>query len=210
MISDVIRISSDHSEDYEMIVTEAEKSALYCGLAPKQALRLRLLAEELVCLLPHILQIGDGEFYIEEEDNEFELHVTVNPEDYDLIDREKIISISSSGKNAAAKGIINKICIAVECLLAEQVKAAKDMPYDFYGMGMSEYGSMSSWSLMNYRDIVYDSFKNEGSEPDDSENASETAEKWDELEKSILGKLADDVTVGIIDNMVEIVVKKKF
>ena len=35
-------------------------------------------------------------------------------------------------------------------------------------------------------------------------------EKWDELEKSIVAKLADDVIVGVRGKNVEIVIKKEF
>ena len=36
------------------------------------------------------------------------------------------------------------------------------------------------------------------------------AEEWDELEKSVIANLADDVTVGVLNGKVDMVVRKKF
>ena len=44
----------------------------------------------------------------------------------------------------------------------------------------------------------------------DSNAQAEKQEAWDELEKSIIAKLADDVIVGVLGGKVDIVVKKKF
>ena len=54
-------------------------------------------------------------------------------------------------------------------------------------------GYSNAWSLSNYRS-----------------GTKEETKEWDELEKSIIAKLADDVIVGIIGEKVEIVIKKKF
>ena len=52
------------------------------------------------------------------------------------------------------------------------------------------------WSLKQYQNCV-------------KEDASEK-DKWDELEKSILVKLADDVIVGVRGKTVDIIIKKRF
>ena len=56
--------------------------------------------------------------------------------------------------------IINKIVVAVEYMLYENAKIAKDDPY-FYTIGMiddpmymMEYNSSMAWSLMNYRNSL--------------------------------------------------------
>ena len=53
------------------------------------------------------------------------------------------------------------------------------------------------WSLRAYRDAV-------------SDRKEEETEKWDELEKSITAKLADDVKIFIRKNTVEMVIEKTF
>ena len=51
-----------------------------------------------------------------------------------------------------------------------------------------------SWSLNKYRNVV----------------KKEDKEDWDELEKSIIANLADDVIVGVKGKQANIVVVKKF
>ena len=51
------------------------------------------------------------------------------------------------------------------------------------------------WSFCDYKKSLA------GSSPD---------ENWDELEKSIVANLADEVKVGIRDNTVELIIDKKF
>ncbi|MCR5142758.1 MAG: hypothetical protein K6C68_09570 [Ruminococcus sp.] len=50
------------SSDYRAIPAEAEKVAVYNGLDKKSTLRLRLLAEEMICMLPQLLIYGKGRF----------------------------------------------------------------------------------------------------------------------------------------------------
>jgi hypothetical protein len=42
------------------------------------------------------------------------------------------------------------------------------------------------------------------------EGTAESGEAWDQIEKSIVAKLADDVIVGVRGKKVEIVIKKEF
>ena len=51
------------------------------------------------------------------------------------------------------------------------------------------------WSLKQYQDRVKEEMKEE---------------KWDEFEKSIIARLADDVVVGVKGKNVNIIVKKNF
>ena len=108
MKTDVCFISSDKST-FDAIFKEVEKTAHYNELSKKQTLQLRLLAEELVGMLPELLEVGSGEFWIENKDNDFELHAAIKAERLSMYDKENILSVSKSGKNAASKGIINKI-----------------------------------------------------------------------------------------------------
>ncbi|MBQ3841236.1 MAG: hypothetical protein II820_00950 [Ruminiclostridium sp.] len=182
---------------------EVRKVAGYNGLTHKQELRLDLLAEELLGMLPNLLCYGSGKFWIENKGNEYELHAAVEIDDVlPTPERDRILSVSTTGENAAAKGIMNKIRIAAEIMLANYAQSAAttgmiytDTPYAFYDMGAFEYpaGYSTMWSLSRYKD-----------------EAKEDTEAWDELEKSLIAKLADDVTVGIIGSKVEITVKKKF
>ena len=52
------------------------------------------------------------------------------------------------------------------------------------------------WSLQQYRDSV--------------QNHEKENNEWDEFEKSIIAKIADDVIVGVQGKSVNIIIKKKF
>ena len=72
-----------------------------------------------------------------------------------------------------------------------------DMPYT---PGAPVYSGNVVWSLESYRQGL-----------DDVKKTNQDAgEVWDELEKSILANLADDVKVAIRGNEAEITVEKKF
>ena len=55
MKSDVCKLSTD-ATDLRMVLKETAKSAAYRDLDPKETSRLRLLAEELVEMLPSLLR----------------------------------------------------------------------------------------------------------------------------------------------------------
>lgn len=198
MKTDVYKLRQ-FEKDYKDIPEAAEKAAAFNGLDERSSLRLRLLAEELICMLPQLLIYGSGSFWIESTGRKYELHLTVTPNigsDYDI---DKIISVSSSGSNAAAKGIVGRIVTAVEAMLNSRAKLAKDDPYGDMPRGVAGIENEMVWSLNTYRD----SFSSHS-------RRAEEAEEWDELEKSIIANIADDVTVGVKSGKVSIVITKDF
>jgi hypothetical protein len=62
-------------------------------------------------------------------------------------------------------------------------------------MGSANVDYAYLWSLDQYRSTV---------------DRSERAEEWDELEKSVIASVADDVVVGVKGKRADIVVIKKF
>ena len=201
MRSDIYELNK-LSNDYRAIPAEAEKVAVYNGLDRKSTMRLRLLAEEMICMLPQLLIYGKGEFWIEDDGSDYELHLSVTPFDMNASDRDKILSVSKSGKNAAAVGIIGKIVNAVEILMSDSAKLAKEDPYRFFMMGATNINPTTNnmaWSLISYKNAF-----------DSEEEMQNKAEAWDELEKSIIANLADDVIVGVLNGRVDIIVKKAF
>ncbi|MBQ9604811.1 MAG: hypothetical protein IJR45_05285, partial [Firmicutes bacterium] len=136
-----------------------------------------------------------GEFWIESKGKAFELHLSASLNDIFSADREKILSISSSGKNSAAKGIMGKVRSVFETMLIDYVVAYNETYDTYYTMGMitdaPPYYS-AAWSLIQYKE------------------AEKSEDEWDELEKSIIANLADDVVVGFKGKQVDIIVKKDF
>ena len=195
MTSDICVLSKDN-ESLNALLSETTKAASYAKLSKKEALRLRLLSEELVCMLPELLDYSDGKFWIESDNKKFEIHVSLSPNSSLTMDkRENLIALSSDGKNAAAKGILTKIKLAAQFMLIDY-EYVSTVSSGFYSFGFDNGISIdtSLWSLNNYKNKV--------------EKANE--EEWDELEKSIIAQLADDVLVGVQEKKVEIIVKKAF
>lgn len=200
MKTDVCRLKGKKT-DFELAQRVAEKTAVYNELSKKQALQLRLLSEELVGMLPELLNKYSGEFWIENKGNNYEVHAVVNSAVYDIKEREKVMSLSSSGKNVANAGFMGKIRSIVDSMMLSMADAdAQTMSYTMNPYYIDNVHGMvySTWSLEQYKE--------------DLENVEEDIrkEKWDELEKSIVANLADNVVVGIEGRQVNIVLKKRF
>lgn len=207
MKSNVCKLNKDLA-CLETVLNEVEKVTAYNGLEDKKALRLRLLAEELCGMLPGLVEKFDGEFWAENDGENYELHVQIKVDTMSNDIREELISVSKSGKNAAAKGIMGKIRAVAESMLLTAYDSSYTVPegdfYDYHGYNMSfgyimptfayETGYIYSWSLNNYKTAVED----------------KEQDAYAELERSIVAKLADDIIVGVSGKKVEIVVKKSF
>lgn len=186
-------------------LAEVEKYAAYRGLGAKEALRLRLLAEELMGMVKGIVGEFSAYFYIEGEDRDVRLCLeTLVAMDHDT--REALLAVASSGKNAASVGVMGKLRDVLEryLLLYDDIdRDALSMGATlglFEGDEMLGYGmdwTLRCWSLSQYTENV-------------RERAPEQPEAWDELEKSVVANLADDVTVSIRSGKVEVVVTKRF
>lgn len=207
MKSNICKLNEDLT-CLKTVLAEVEKVTTYNGLDGKKALRLRLLAEELCGMLPGLTQNFSGRFWAENDGEDYELHVELKADDMNLDLRDELISVSKSGKNAAAKGIMGKIrAVAETMLLAAFDPTLQSLPsgefYDYHGYNMGfgyidptiavETGYVYSWSLFNYKTAVV-----------------EKEDEYAELERSIVAKLADDIIVGVRGVNVEIVVKKSF
>ena len=182
----------------EAVLAEVDKCTAYNDLDKKSALRARLLAEELVGMLPDLMKEAEGNFWMENDGKKYEMHVSVRARETGVTTRERLLAVSTTGKNAAATGIMGKIRAAAELML---FPSEEDLiGADFYDFGLEtsvSYGQM--WSLSHYVERVQQQ----------AEAAAKT-EAWDELEKSIVSKLADDVIVGIKGKQVDIIVRKEF
>ena len=193
MQSNVCKIEKG-SQKLDEIFLESEKVAKYNELDRKQTLQLRLLCEELVNMLPSVVSNFSGEFWIENSGDEYELCVNVSVESMDMETRDRLIKVSKSNRNSSVVGITGKIR-AVFDYMAMGGEASMMAPTGRYGM-TANIDFSQIWSLRQYQDSVRK----------DGEEATE----WDEFERSILVKVADDVIVGVKGKNVSIIIKKKF
>ena len=187
------------TKDLAAILSESEKVAAYNKLNDKQTAQLRLLCEEIDGMLPNIVDDFEGKFWIEYEKDVCKVNVSIQISEFSADKKEEIIAISKSKKNSAAVGIVGRIRNVIEdFFLDENNTAAFDVTPGMFGsaVGYGEGVDYSYlWSLEKYREFVK------------QENEKEN---WDELEKSVIASLADDVTVGVKGKQVDIVIVKRF
>ncbi len=191
MKTDVIVISSN-GDNMEAVLGQVDALATYKALSPKNAMHLRLLAEETMAMMRAITGDLDGEFWIEDQDGVYELHLKVET----LVDaqtREQLLSASSTGKNEATRGFMGKIRAFFQPTGEAPVFAS-----GFTVGGPQMYGSYE-WSMEDYRAQLrqYREKNVEGSQ-----------EAWDELEKSVVSRVADNVKVSILGRTVEMTIAK--
>jgi hypothetical protein len=174
-----------------------EKLGAEQGLARKQILHLRLLTEELFSMLRSLTGEVDAEYWLEYEGKRFDIHMKSDVKLTDEL-RQQFLSASTSGENAAAKGVMGKLRV----MIAEALVTRPSVPA--FSLGLVSAASPTAqvaganayqWSMEKYEAEV---------------KKQEDAESWDELEKSIVANIADEVSVRIIGANVEIIVTKAF
>ena len=198
MKSNVCKIEKG-TRDLGAILKESERVAEYNGLSHKQTLQLRLLCEEIDGMLPNIIDDFDGSLWIDFEDGVCKVNVSIQIPEFNTDKKEELIGIAKDKKNAAARGLVGKIRSAIESffLNEEMVSAFDASAGAFYlAAGYSDGANYSHfWSLEQYRSTV---------------KKEERAEAWDELEKSVISSIADDVIVGVKGKRADIVIVKNF
>ena len=193
MKTDVITISSEGS-NMENVLAQIDKISAYKELPPKDAMPLRLLTEEMMAMMRAITGNVNGEFWVEDQEGVYELHLLVRT----LVDekiRKQLLDVSASGKNEAARGFMGKIRSFFEPSRGVPVFSA-----GFLGGGAPQMSENYSWSMADYRDQLRQYREI---------NMKATQEDWDELEKSVVAKVADDVKVSIRGRNVELIIIKK-
>ena len=136
-----------------------EKTGAFCGLDHQSSLRLRLLSEELIELIRPFTDKIHGEFWLEAEDNEVQIHLKTDIP-MDLQTRNELLAVSSSGKNSAAKGLMGKIreMIASVTLPDDpETKEMTDQAFSLISIGSqmgAHYDGAYSWSMTAYMNQV--------------------------------------------------------
>ena len=201
MKSDVIHVTTE-GEGLEEALAQADGVARFRQLDRKNALHLRLLTEEMMGMMRALTGEREADFWIDDKDGVCTLHLQVNTV-MNAEMRKKLLSASSSGENSAAKGVTGKLRDLFERFIepengeiANDLMTGMDYVYsggDFRTLSVATAGL---WSMSRYKAAV-----KEGRAP---------AEDWDELEKSVVAKIADDVQIGIAGQSVEMTITKKF
>ena len=204
MKSNVCKIENG-TKDLAAILKESEKVAVYNELTHKQALQLRLICEEIDGMLPNIIDNFDGDLWIEFENGVCKVNISLCFESFTAEKKEELVGIAKNKKNAAATGIVGKIRSALEdVFLEDDSYSSSEMALESryfvtqYYNSVDYYSGMDYsciWSLNQYRSAV---------------KQEEKSEEWDELEKSVIAAVADDIIVGVKGKRADIVIVKKF
>ena len=195
MQSNICRIENG-SLDLMTILKESEKVAVYNELTDGQASQLRLLCEEVDGMLPNIIDEFCGDFWIDFENGICKINILVKFEDFTSTKKKELIEIAKNKKNSASKGIWGKIRSALEDIFLDvDSYNAQNLvrPFNCLNGYTLSNDYAYTWSLQNYKQV----------------NKTEDKE-WDELEKSIITSLADDVIVGVKGKTASIIIIKNF
>jgi hypothetical protein len=197
MKTDVISVSGQ-KKMMETAIGQADKVAAYKGLSEKDAMHLRLLTEEMMGLMQSVTGADEGEFWIEDEDGEYRLHLLVRT----LLSTEKkeqLLSVSGSGKNESAKGLLGRMREFFDWGVDDDITSNTLFLPDMYEHTSSPMLDWE-WSMRQYETALSARVAKE--EPG-------AQEAWDELEKSVVKKVADDVKVYLRRGTAEMVILKK-
>ena len=190
MKTDVISVSSSGARMAEAL-QQIEKAAAYKGLTGKNALHLRLMTEEMMGLMRSITGETEGEFWMEDSKGIYELHLRVE-NTMGAYQRQQLINASSSGKNEAPRGLMGRIRAFFEPS-DDASFAGLILP----GSSPQAYSSFT-WTMEDYRDQLRERGKNDTGLQD----------AWDEMEKSVIAHVADNVKVSIHGDSAELILIK--
>ena len=206
MVSDKFTVNND-AQRMAAARYVTESFAEQAGLDGRNALRLELLVEETLGMVKTMLDSFYGQIWFTADGRDVEIHFEATA-DMDADKKEELLSVSSTGKNVAAKGFMAKLGEMISGALRSAGRSI-----DAYGQETMKYGvvhtpelmaaypdMMTIWTLQTYR-VDLDQARTDG---DFAEEA------WDELEKSIVAKLADDIAVGVRGDRIDLVIRKKF
>ena len=199
MKTDVITVSSKGAQ-MEAALIQVDKVAAYKEMNPKNALHLRLLTEEMMGLIRSITGDVTGQFWIEDENGVYELHLKTEKW-LTSEKREQLLAASTTGRNESAKGLMGRLRNFFEIGADEDVLA---MTNPLILPGMYEHTSAPTmdweWSMVQYEEALA-SYR-----PEKEETVREAR---DELEKSVVSHVADDIKVGIKGRTVEMTIIKR-
>ena len=200
MKSDVIHVTNT-GDGVAEAVKQTELVANFKSLSKTDSIHLLLLAEEMMGMMKALTGEQEADFWIDDDDNTFQIHLKAETA-MNTEMRQKLMSASTSGENIAAKGVMGKLrdlfsrlVEPVEAPLAEEYASgwASDNLSTAQAAAVAKNYSAAYanvWSLNRYK------------------ASQRNSEKWDELEKSIIANIADEVEIGIAEGTVEMIVYK--
>ena len=197
MRTNVIPVASDLSARADALL-EAERFSAYNGLTGKDAMHIRLLTEEAISMVDGIMNGFHGGMWLESEQTSTGLLCRICVDADAAVNEgqeEKLLDIATSGKNEEAVGILGKIRQIFRWTLQQtdaEASAQTGTVSPWYALGIQQNAAAQAcWSLQQY-----------------TQRVQQDSEARDELEKSIIAKLADEVKVAIRSERAEVIIEK--
>ena len=118
MRSDIINIDNC-GNGYQDALDQTAKAAQFRDLSRKEALRLRICAEEMLSLARSVTGELQARFWLESEGKKFDLHLSTKT----VMDREKrenLIASATARRNEAANSFLGKLRDAFEAAMVSE------------------------------------------------------------------------------------------
>ena len=182
----------------KQIFESAERMIGELDVSGKNALRLRLLFEEMVTMLQSLTTYYEADIWYSRNEKECKLHLSADAH-VDASMKRTLIDISSDKSNLFRKGIMGRIADTIENALLHYDEVMKCQ--NGFGINTMVYGGLDVvdanviWSLHSYKNRIQD-----------AEIDSDYSEITDELEKSIIANLAKDIFVGVTENKINMTI----
>ncbi len=197
--TDIITVYS-RGVGMEEALAATERFGAAGGLDKKDNLRLRLLGEELFGTMRAIVGDVKARYWVEQEGSSYEIHLQSDVLMTQEMRSELLALATRSEKES--KSFLGKLLYMIGTVLIPSDESASLLSAGFMSMGSPGGYRVGSdafvWTLSYYKQGV-ESLKN-----------GEGEEAWDELEKSIVVSIADDVAVRIRGTKVDITIYRKF
>ena len=208
MVSDKFMVNSDAGR-MAAARYATENFAWQAGLDKRDTLKLSLLVEETLGMVKVMVDDFYGQLWFSGDASACAIHLEVTA-NMDSDRKQELLSVSSTGRNAAAKGFMGMLGDVISGAL-HNIGRAVDSAYGESavsgsvvapaGLGTPNlYDLTPVWTLEQYRENVEKGRL--------SADALEQAKE--DLEKSIVANLADNVVVGVKKDRIELVIEKKF
>ena len=207
MRTEVININSN-GDGFDEALEAAHKAAEYAAPDKKTKIQIRLLAEETIGMVAAITKDYNALFWAESAKKKgCRIHLKAYT-DMTWHKKNELLSASKSGKNEAAKGIMGKLRDLFENGMYSLDQAGSEaneqgnpsLMYGTTGFDDKESSSVISWSMKSYKE----------ESAADGTLSPRDKQVWDELEKSIVANVADDVKVLVTGDSVELMIEKNF
>ena len=205
MISDKFTVNSD-AERMAAARYAAENFAWKAKLDKKDMLKVDLLVEETLGMVKAMLEDFYGQLWFVMDGRTCEIHFEATA-DINAERKRELIAVSSSGRNASSKGFMAKLSDVISGAMHGFGKTM-----DVYGEEAVRYGvvhtpgpiaagtdMMPIWTLTTYR-----------ADLDKARGDAVADEALEDLEKSIVARIADDVIVGVKGDRIDLIITKTF